>query len=60
LPTTARATAKAVGAPVNRVLVSSTGVIGVPLNENLILDALPALAAGLSPHRFPDGPRAGV
>lgn len=51
---TARATAKAVGAPINRVLVSSTGVIGVPLNENLILDSLPALAAGLSPHRFPD------
>jgi glutamate N-acetyltransferase/amino-acid N-acetyltransferase len=51
---TARATAKAVGAPVNRVLVSSTGVIGVPLEENLILDVLPALVAGLSPHRFPD------
>jgi glutamate N-acetyltransferase/amino-acid N-acetyltransferase len=51
---TAGATAEAVGAPVNRVLVSSTGVIGVPLEENLILDALPALVAGLSPHRFPD------
>jgi glutamate N-acetyltransferase/amino-acid N-acetyltransferase len=51
---TARATAKAVRAPVNRVLVSSTGVIGEPLDENLIIDILPALEAGLSPDGFSD------
>ncbi len=51
---TARATAKALGAPVNRVLVSSTGVIGEPLDESLIIDTLPALEAGLSPDRFSD------
>ena len=51
---TARATAKTVGSPVNQVLVSSTGVIGEPLDENLIVDALPGLYNGLSPNGFSD------
>ena len=49
---TARAGAKAVGAPVNRVLVSSTGVIGEPLNEQLIIEALPGLNERLSADNF--------
>jgi len=50
----ARAAAKTVGVPVNQVLVSSTGVIGEPLDENLIVDALPSLHDGLSQDRFAD------
>ncbi len=49
---TARATAKAIGTPVNRVLVSSTGVIGEPLNEQLIIEALPGLNERLSADNF--------
>jgi len=49
---TARAGARAVGAPVNRVLVSSTGVIGEPLNEQLIIEALPGLNERLSADNF--------
>lgn len=49
---TARATAKTVGVPANRVLVSSTGVIGEPLNEQLIIKALPGLNKRLSADHF--------
>ena len=49
---TARATAKAVGVRTNRVLVSSTGVIGEPLNEQLIIEALPGLNERLSADSF--------
>ena len=55
---TARATAKAVGAPVDRVLVSSTGVIGEPLDEKLIIDALPTLCRQLSQRGFPEAAKA--
>ena len=37
-----------------QVLPASTGVIGVELNEDLILNALPALVDGLSASRFDD------
>jgi glutamate N-acetyltransferase/amino-acid N-acetyltransferase len=56
--TTARAGAKLIGSPVNRVLVASTGVIGEPLDENLILRALPDLRAKLAPEGFDDAARA--
>ena len=49
---TVRAVAKLIKAPVNQVLVASTGVIGEPLDETLILDALPALADNLAPEGF--------
>ena len=49
---TVRAAAKLIKAPVNQVLVASTGVIGEPLDETLILDALPALADNLTPEGF--------
>jgi glutamate N-acetyltransferase / amino-acid N-acetyltransferase len=51
---TAKAAAKAIGAQTNEVLPASTGVIGVDLDASLILNALPDLAAGLSPDRFLD------
>ena len=49
---TVRAAAKLLKAPVNQVLVASTGVIGEPLDVNLILDALPGLADELTPEGF--------
>ena len=49
---TVRAAAKLLKAPVNQVLVASTGVIGEPLDENLILDALPELSDALTPESF--------
>jgi glutamate N-acetyltransferase/amino-acid N-acetyltransferase len=55
---TSRAAAKAIGAKSEEVLPASTGVIGVELDPKLILDALPALVAGLSPDRFEDAARA--
>lgn len=55
---TASATAKAVGVPVNRILVSSTGVIGEPLDEKLIIEALPTLCGQLSQQHFPEAARA--
>ncbi len=55
---TSRAVAKAIGAKSEEVLPASTGVIGVELDPRLILDALPALVAGLSPDRFEDVARA--
>jgi len=55
---TSRAAARAIGAKSEEVLPASTGVIGVELDPKLILDALPALVAGLSPDRFEDAARA--
>lgn len=49
---TTKAMAKALGCPVNQVLPSSTGVIGMELDPSLITNALPALVAGLDPEKF--------
>ena len=49
---TARAAAAALGVPPSEVLLASTGVIGVPLEGKLILEALAPLAAALSPENF--------
>jgi glutamate N-acetyltransferase / amino-acid N-acetyltransferase len=38
--------------PVEQVIPSSTGVIGVELDEKLILNALPGLVSSLSPRNF--------
>ncbi len=51
---TCKAVAKLLKLPVTQVLPASTGVIGVELNQRLIIDALPTLVAGLSPERFDD------
>ncbi len=51
---TSKAAAKALKCPVEQVLPSSTGVIGVELDPALITNALPALVEGLSPDRFLD------
>ncbi len=45
---TARAAAKALGVSQSEVLVASTGVIGVPLKAELILNQIPALHQNLS------------
>jgi glutamate N-acetyltransferase/amino-acid N-acetyltransferase len=55
---TSRTAAKMIGAKSEEVLPASTGVIGVELDSQLILDALPALVEGLSPDRFEDAARA--
>jgi glutamate N-acetyltransferase/amino-acid N-acetyltransferase len=55
---TTKAAAKLLGVPVRQVLPSSTGVIGVELPSELIIEALPKLIAGLSPDRFVDVARA--
>lgn len=44
--------------PPEQVFPSSTGVIGVELDQHLIVNALPALVGGLSPDRFEDAARA--
>ncbi|MBI4875604.1 MAG: bifunctional glutamate N-acetyltransferase/amino-acid acetyltransferase ArgJ [Acidobacteria bacterium] len=49
---TSRAAARLLKVPVEQVLPSSTGVIGVELNPKLITAALPALVAKLSPEAF--------
>ena len=49
---TVRAAAKAIGAKPEQVLPASTGVIGVELDGNLILHALPALVEKLDASRF--------
>ncbi len=46
---TSRAACRALGLPADSLLVSSTGVIGVPLPAGKIVGALPALAGELSP-----------
>lgn len=51
---TSRALARALGAPVEQVLPSSTGVIGVELDGTLITRAIPALIKGLREDRFLD------
>ncbi len=44
--------------PAVQVFPASTGVIGVELDAHLIVNALPALVAGLAPDRFEDAARA--
>ncbi|MBX5493824.1 MAG: bifunctional glutamate N-acetyltransferase/amino-acid acetyltransferase ArgJ [Bryobacteraceae bacterium] len=51
---TTTALAKRLKCPVEQVLPSSTGVIGVELNASLITKALPKLVGGLSTDRFDD------
>ena len=55
---TARAAAAALGVPEAEILLASTGVIGVPLDEHLIVAALPGLAASLQPDGFDAASRA--
>ena len=52
------AVAKHLRVPPQQVLPSSTGVIGVELDQHLIINALPELVAGLAPDRFEDAARA--
>ncbi len=49
---TSKAAAKALRCPVEQVLPSSTGVIGVELDAKLITDALPRMMDGLSEDAF--------
>jgi glutamate N-acetyltransferase/amino-acid N-acetyltransferase len=49
---TARAAAAALRVREREVLLASTGVIGVPLDENLIVQALPGLIRSLAPENF--------
>ncbi len=49
---TARGAAKLMKVPRQQILLASTGVIGEPLDENLILKALPELHQNLAPERF--------
>ncbi|MGC8759817.1 MAG: bifunctional glutamate N-acetyltransferase/amino-acid acetyltransferase ArgJ [Bryobacteraceae bacterium] len=51
---TTKAAARRLGCHPVEVLPASTGVIGVELDPARILNALPALVAGLSPDRFLD------
>ena len=55
---TARAAAAALGVRENEVLLASTGVIGVPLDEQPIVDALPKLVVLLAPESFNAAARA--
>ncbi len=55
---TCRAAAKQLKARTEEVFPASTGVIGVELDQSLILNALPALFQALAPHRFEDAARA--
>ncbi len=52
--TCSRQLARLLRVPVAQVFPSSTGVIGVELNPDLITERLPELVAGLSPDRLPD------
>jgi glutamate N-acetyltransferase/amino-acid N-acetyltransferase len=47
-----RAVSRQLGVPVNQVIPSSTGVIGVELNPALIVDCVPKLAGSLSEQGF--------
>ncbi len=49
-----RALARRIGAKVTEIIPSSTGVIGVELDAELILAKLPELVSGLAPERLPD------
>jgi len=51
---TCAATAQTLGAPVEQIFPASTGVIGVEMDAQPILSALPALSGALSPDRFTD------
>ncbi len=51
---TCKATARLLRLPVVQVLPASTGVIGVELDRNQIIDALPRLIQGLGASRFDD------
>ncbi len=51
---TCKAAARLLRLPVVQVLPASTGVIGVDLDRDKILDALPRLISGLSASRFED------
>jgi glutamate N-acetyltransferase / amino-acid N-acetyltransferase len=55
---TTKIAAKLLGVRPDKVLVASTGVIGVPLEPNLITQQLPDLARGLSPDGFSRAARA--
>jgi glutamate N-acetyltransferase/amino-acid N-acetyltransferase len=55
---TSRAVARLLKMPVTHVLPASTGVIGVEMEANKIIDALPSVVAGLAPERFSDVARA--
>ena len=55
---TCKAAAKLLKLPVNQVLPSSTGVIGVELDARKIVDALPRLVSGLSADGFDSVARA--
>ena len=55
---TTKAAAKMLKLPAAQVLPASTGVIGVELDADKIVGALPRLAAGLHPDRFEDAVRA--
>ena len=55
---TSKAAAKLLKLPVAQVLPSSTGVIGVELDQRKIVSALPQLVAGLRVDRFDDVARA--
>jgi glutamate N-acetyltransferase/amino-acid N-acetyltransferase len=55
---TTKAAAKLLKLPAVQVLPASTGVIGVELDPDKIVGALPRLAAGLHPDRFEDAARA--
>ena len=51
---TVQGVAKTLGAVSREILVASTGVIGEPLDDGLILRALPTLYQGLAPEGFDD------
>jgi glutamate N-acetyltransferase/amino-acid N-acetyltransferase len=53
-----RAAARELKITTSQVIPASTGVIGVELDGQLIVNALPRLVAGLSERRFPDVARA--
>ncbi len=55
---TAGAAAKLLGVPRHQILLASTGVIGEPLPEGKILEALPGLHERLSPESFETSARA--
>lgn len=54
----AKAIAEQFDAPMEQVLPASTGVIGVELDPNLIIAAVPKLVSGLADNRFEDVARA--
>jgi glutamate N-acetyltransferase/amino-acid N-acetyltransferase len=54
----AKAIAERIDAPIEQVLPASTGVIGVELDPNLVVNAVPKLIGGLAENRFEDVARA--